>query len=153
MNAKMPELRACFERAGFTDVRTLRSSGNVIFSSRDELEDELARCVESATTFAAIVRRQDELASIVAADPFSRWQLAEGSKRVLTFLRRPAAQPPELPLTVDKTTIFAVDDRTVFTAYVPDPRGPQFMTLIERTFGQDVTTRTWDTVRACAAAP
>jgi hypothetical protein len=28
-----------------------------------------------------------------------------------------------------------------------------FMTLIERTFGKDVTTRTWDTVRkVCAAA-
>jgi hypothetical protein len=26
------------------------------------------------------------------------------------------------------------------------------MTLIEKTFGTDVTTRTWETVRKCAAA-
>jgi len=34
-----------------------------------------------------------------------------------------------------------------FSAYVPGPRGPVFMTLIEKTFGQEVTTRTWDTIK------
>jgi hypothetical protein len=29
-----------------------------------------------------------------------------------------------------------------FTAYVPSPRGAVFMTLIEKTFGTNVTTRT-----------
>jgi uncharacterized protein (DUF1697 family) len=29
MNAKMPELKKCFEDAGFSEVRTLLSSGNV----------------------------------------------------------------------------------------------------------------------------
>jgi hypothetical protein len=40
----------------------------------------------------------------------------------------------------------------VFSAYVPSPRGPVFMTLIEKTFGTEVTTRTWDTVRKCVSA-
>jgi len=31
------------------------------------------------------------------------------------------------------------------------PRGPVFMRLIEKTFGADVTTRTWDTVRKVTA--
>jgi hypothetical protein len=38
----------------------------------------------------------------------------------------------------------------VFTAYVPSPKGPVFMTLIEQTFGKEVTTRTWDTVAKVA---
>jgi len=33
MNCKMPELKRCFEAAGFADVRTLLSSGNVAFSA------------------------------------------------------------------------------------------------------------------------
>jgi hypothetical protein len=45
-----------------------------------------------------------------------------------------------------------MNGREVFTAYVPSPRGPVFMTLIEKTFGRNVTTRTWDTVRKGAAA-
>jgi len=40
----------------------------------------------------------------------------------------------------------------IFSAYVPSPRGPVFMTLIDNTFGKTVTTRTWDTVRKCATA-
>jgi hypothetical protein len=42
--------------------------------------------------------------------------------------------------------------REVFTAYVPSDKGPVFMVLIEKAFGTDVTTRTWDTVRKCAGA-
>ena len=41
----------------------------------------------------------------------------------------------------------------MLSAYVPSAKGPVFMALIEKTFGKDVTTRTWDTVRTvCAAA-
>ncbi len=34
MNAKMLELKSCFEAAGFTDVKTMLSSGNMVFSAR-----------------------------------------------------------------------------------------------------------------------
>ena len=34
MNAKMPEVKRCFEAAGFTDVKTLLSSGNVVFGAK-----------------------------------------------------------------------------------------------------------------------
>ena len=40
--------------------------------------------------------------------------------------------------------------REVFTTYLPTPKGPVFMTLIEKTFGKDVTTRTWDTIKKVA---
>jgi uncharacterized protein (DUF1697 family) len=34
MNAKMPELKRCFEAAGFTDVKTVLANGNVAFDAR-----------------------------------------------------------------------------------------------------------------------
>ncbi len=51
---------------------------------------------------------------------------------------------------LDGARILAVQGREAFTAYVPSPKGPVFMTLIEKTFGKDVTTRTWDTVAKVA---
>jgi hypothetical protein len=42
--------------------------------------------------------------------------------------------------------------RELYSAYLPTPKGPIFMTLIERAFGKDVTTRTWDTVTKVARA-
>ena len=42
------------------------------------------------------------------------------------------------------------DLKKYLAAYVPGAKGPVFMTLIEKTFGKDVTTRTWDTVQKVA---
>jgi hypothetical protein len=57
-----------------------------------------------------------------------------------------------LPLAADGAQVLAVHGREAFTAYVASDQGPVFMQLIQRAFGNDVTTRTWDTVRKCAAA-
>ena len=38
MNCKMPELKAAFENAGFSNVKTLLSSGNVAFDARSASE-------------------------------------------------------------------------------------------------------------------
>ena len=57
-----------------------------------------------------------------------------------------------MPIELDDARILAVQGREVFSAYVPGDKGPVFMTLIEKTFGKDVTTRTWDTVRKAANA-
>jgi hypothetical protein len=57
-----------------------------------------------------------------------------------------------LPIARDGARILALDGLQAFSAYVPGPKGPVFMALIERTFGRDVTTRTWETVRKVCAA-
>ncbi|MGZ6029772.1 MAG: hypothetical protein ACXWK5_10170, partial [Myxococcaceae bacterium] len=67
-----------------------------------------------------------------------------------TFLREePKRPPPKLP-EQDRARILHVRGREVFTTYLPGGRGPVFMTLIERTFGDQLTTRTWDTVKKVA---
>jgi hypothetical protein len=76
--------------------------------------------------------------------------LAKGSKRVVTFLRRAPESKLSLPLEVDGARILCAKGTEVFTAYVRSPRGAVFMTLIEKTFGKDVTTRTWDTIQKVA---
>jgi hypothetical protein len=46
-----------------------------------------------------------------------------------------------------------VRGQEVFSAYVPSPRGPVFMTLLLKTFGDSITTRTWETVKKIVADP
>jgi hypothetical protein len=69
---------------------------------------------------------------------------------VVTFLRDPPRAKLSLPITFDGARIVAMTDSAVFTAYVPSPRGAAFMTLIEKTFGTAVTTRTWETLQKVA---
>ena len=160
MNAKMPELKKCFEAAGFTDVATVLSSGNVVFSARPSSEDALERKAEATMkqglgrTFRTIVRSIDDLSAIVDADPYAGFRLSPDSKRVVTFLGRDAksTRSLSLPIELDGARILCLKGDEVFTAYVRSPKGPVFMTLIEKTFGQDVTTRTWDTIKKIVAA-
>ena len=158
MNAKMPELKRCFEAAGFTEVKTVLGSGNVVFDSRAASNATLERKAEAAMqkhlgrTFYTIVRPVKVLREMLDADPYTRFRLPKDAKRVITFLREPPSAKLRLPLELDGAGILAVNGREILSAYVPSPRGPVFMALIEKTFGKDVTTRTWDTIRKCAGA-
>jgi uncharacterized protein (DUF1697 family) len=158
MNARMPELKHCFESAGFTDVKTVLSSGNVVFNARTSSDAALERKAEAAMakhldrTFRTIVRPVDALLALLDADPYAAFSLPANAKRVVTFLRNRQEAKLSLPIEFDAARILAMKGGEVFSAYVPGPRGPVFMALIEKTFGDGVTTRTWDTVRKCAAA-
>jgi uncharacterized protein (DUF1697 family) len=158
MNARMPELAECFEAAGFTDVKTVLSSGNVVFSARATSLASLERKAEAAMRerlareFLTIVRPLDALVSILGSDPYAAFRLAPGAKRVVTFLRTSPAPRVSLPIEMDGARILRVAGGEAFSAYVRSPRGPVFMTLIEKTFGQEITTRTWDTIRKVAGA-
>ena len=158
MNAKMPELKRCFEASGFGNVKTMLSSGNVVFDARAASEMALARKIEAAMskrigrTFFTIVRAVDSLRQLVQSDPFAGFRAAANAKRVVTFLHEPPASNQALPPETQGARILAVRDREVFTIYVPQPGNPFFMALIERTFGKNLTTRTWDTVKKCAEA-
>jgi uncharacterized protein (DUF1697 family) len=158
INATMAGLRSAFEAAGFEDVRTILGSGNVVFSARAASESALQKKAERAMqaelgrTFLTIVRPIDALAAMVAEDPFASHRLAPNAKCVVTFLRD-EMESVALPKEVHGARILAVRGREVYTAYVPTERGPVFMALLEKTFGQEITTRTWDTVKKIVGAP
>jgi uncharacterized protein (DUF1697 family) len=156
MNAKMPAVKRCFEQAGFTEVSTVLSSGNVVFNARASYEESLARKAEVAMqkqlgrAFPTIVRPVDALRAILGSDPYASFRLPPGAKRVVTFLRDPPKAKLDLPVELYGARILCLKGDEAFSAYVRSPRGPVFMTLIEKTFGKDVTTRTWETVKKVA---
>ena len=158
MNASMPALKACFESTGFTEVRTLLSSGNVVFDARSSSPAALERRAEKAMqsgldrSFCTTVRSAGYLQHFVESDPFAEFRLPAAAKKVVTFLRTPVELALELPVTQDEASILKLCGSEVLCAYVPGPKGPVFMSLLERTFGKTITTRTLDTVRKCAWA-
>jgi uncharacterized protein (DUF1697 family) len=156
MNAKMPALKKALEAGGFADVKTVLASGNVVFGARGGSIASIEKKVEAAIekglgrTFLTIVRPVDALHAILASDPFGSFRLAAGAKRVVTFLRRAPTKKLSLPIELDAAKILCMKGTEVFTAYVPGPRGPVFMNLLEKTLGTEITTRTWDTVKKVA---
>jgi len=155
-NCKMPDLKAAFEAAGFTDVKTVLSSGNVVFTAPQLPESLLERKAEAAIhnklgrEFLTIIRSVDYLRGLLASDPYKKFKRPAGAKRIVTFLREQPQPKLALPIEKDGARVLLVNDREVFSDYVRTPKGPVFMTLLERTVGREITTRTWDTIAKVA---
>ena len=156
VNAAMPDLKRAFEAAGFTEVTTVLSSGNVVFTAPAGSPASLERRAEAAMTkrightFLTIVRPMTRLRELLASDPYSGFRIPPEAKRIVTFLRQVPGAMPRLPLESDGVRILAAQEREVFTVYLPNPKGPVFMTLLQKTFGKEQTTRTWQTVARVA---
>jgi len=93
---KMPELVRAFKKAGFRKVRTYIQSGNIIFETVEESTELLtAKIRELITkhfglTIQAVVLTPQELADIVAQNPFPKMPGMDLSKLHITFLDREA---------------------------------------------------------------
>jgi uncharacterized protein (DUF1697 family) len=158
MNCKMPELKQALEAAGFEDVKTVISSGNAVFNARKASETALQKKCEAAMrdhlgrVFMTIVRSIGDLEALLETDPYSRIALPPLAKRNVTFLREAPATRPRLPVELRGASIISLQDRYAFSYYVPQQADPAFMTLIEKTFGKELTTRTWETVQRIVKA-
>lgn len=152
MNAKMPELKRAFELAGFSDVRTVLSSGNVVFSTRASTEAALERKAELAMkrhlgdAFVTFVRSVEDLRALLESEPYAGFPTKRGFKRIVTFLDAKPARGLELPIEMKGGRILSANGREVFGDYREADAGPAFMNLLQKTFGRGITTRTWQTV-------
>jgi uncharacterized protein (DUF1697 family) len=154
----MPELRGALEAAGFRDVETYVQSGNVVLSSR-AAPKTLARKVERAIEDAfgldvdVVVRTRDELADVVARDPFGK--AASDPKRFqVTFL----AERPDADVLAKLEASAAGGERLVASGrelYTWHPNGvgrSRLAALLAGSrLGVTATARNWTTVTTLLA--
>ena len=124
-NLKMPDLKRCLEIAGYTNVKTVLSSGNVAFDSASRSVAAIERRIEAALTkepgrsFYTIVRPLDQLNDLIEADPYADFDLPIDAKRVVTFARKLRSLKSPLPVERHGAQILVAGSREAFSAYVP----------------------------------
>ena len=132
-NMRQEKLKWFFEQLGFTNVKAVISSGNVIFESRSKnipsLESKIEQSLPKYLGFKSmtIIRSQEDLEKIIKQNPFK--DLGHGTKSYLlvTFIK-------------DKPKpIFNVYDLTA-------NKGPEVMLQLEKKYGKQITSRTWKTI-------
>lgn len=158
-NMTNDKLRGVLERMGLREVGSVLSSGNLVLTADDDedpadlerrIEDALARDLDLANR--VIVRSAGELRALVDTDPFHGLVHGETSYLVATFVKDPASAPAVVPDPPDPRSrvirydraaraVLAVADNT------PGGGGGPYMAWLERTFGTDVTTRSWLSVQ------
>ena len=91
----MADLKAMVEALGFTEVKTLLQSGNVVFRVGDEAEADLETLLETETEkrlglkTSYLVRDAKQWRAIIDANPFPAEAQAEPSRTLVTVGRTP----------------------------------------------------------------
>jgi uncharacterized protein (DUF1697 family) len=157
---RMGELRGIFAQAGARNVRTVIQSGNVVFeaaarSAPSIVRDVRASLVQKGTSAPEIVTRDlDEIARLVASEPFGSLRPVGNLKLYVSFLARAPQLPPVLPLVSVKEALEVVKIAGRDAFVVSRPKRPRFFgfpnNFIEEQLGVPATTRNWSTVIAIA---
>ncbi|WP_228003055.1 DUF1697 domain-containing protein [Nocardia australiensis] len=157
-NMKNDKLRAVFEGLGFAKVASVLSSGNVVFHSADtdvpNLEDRIQEALnrELGIPGGTIIRGYEQLVDLIDADPFADLTHCRETYLTATFLKQ---VPPDLTEDLLQhaeagVRIVGYDAAARVVLSVIDnrePRTPNFMAWMEKTYSKDITTRTWLTVQ------
>jgi len=155
----MADLRAVATSLGFSDVSTVLQTGNLVFScaetSMSSLEVTLVEACEKATGVKCefFVRRQSEMAKLVAANPFVEEGERDPSHLVVLFVK---STPSEDQVASLQPAIKGREEDRLAAgevfAWYPDNIGDSKVTnaVLEKHLGTRVTGRNWNVVRKLA---
>ena len=155
----MADLRELMSELGYQDVRTLLNSGNVVFSAPAKQRGDAAARIEAAllrrtgVSARVILLRADELAEIVASDPFG--PTASDDSRLLVFvLAVPADRARLVPLTREawKPEGLVLGRRVAFAWCPQGIIESRVAGALGRILGDAVTVRNWATLNKLHAA-
>ncbi len=156
---KMGELRHLFESLGLQDVKTVLASGNVMFTA-DAPEKSLAEKIGQglATAYgqeiSVIIRSIEELESIIKKNPFRDISVTPETRLYVTFFSKKPKSALKIPYSSPKNQFRIIDksDREVYSVLIvsKDRRTVELMGILEREYGEGITTRNWNTLMRIA---
>lgn len=150
------QLRRVCEQLGLCNVQSILASGNLVFESDQTNAHALEAILEEAWSShlgfksTTILKSQKELQQLIDHDPFHGLTHGSSSYLLATFFKHPKTLPfvtPHQPagkpykiIGCYDNVLFSVTDNTVV-------KTTDLMTWLEKQFGKDITSRTWNTVR------
>lgn len=148
------KLKDATEKAGFSNVQTLLSSGNIIFESNSKdqaaIESKLEETWPAKLGFNSrtIVRSQEQLQALVDANPYKGSEHSRKSYLLVTFFKtQPSPKPSQ--------NYYEVSGVNALCSNLDNSAGlgtPDFMARLDKQFGKDqITSRTWNTVQRLLA--
>lgn len=149
----MAELRAAVEGLGFTDVRTLLNSGNVVFSGARRTPDETARALEEAVADRTGVRARVTVltgagfSDILEANPLVKLA-TDPSRAHVAFLREPKVAHRMLESLSAQSwepEALAVGATAAYLWCPHGITGGQLAAAVDKALGDQVTMRNWAT--------
>jgi uncharacterized protein (DUF1697 family) len=152
-NMRPTKLKEAFEGMGFKNVRTVISSGNVVFESGFKDSAKLETKIEKALpkllgfTSTTIVRSQEELEKLVMEDPAKGITHGQESYVLVTFLKQ---HSPKIRTLARKGTGYEIvgkyEREICIVVDLTNSKTPDIMRWLEKELSKNITSRTWQTV-------
>lgn len=156
-NMRPGKLAGAFEKMGFKNVRTVISSGNVVFESACKNESTLETKIEKALpkllgfNSTTIIRSQSDIEKLLKRNPVKG--LAHGPKNyiLVTFLKQHSPKLRTLVRNGPGFKVLGIYKREVCVVIdLQNIHTPDMMLKAEKEFGKEITSRTWKTVERIA---
>lgn len=150
----MADLRALVAGLGYTDVRTLLNSGNVVFAGRPAPVERIATEIEGALEREVGVRSRvtvleaHALRAVVAGNPLPA-AVAEPARFLVAFLREPAMAQRRLEPLREREwggEAFVLGTHAAYLWCATGILESALLDAVGRILGDEVTTRNWTTV-------
>lgn len=150
---KMDELKKMVASLGYSNIKTILASGNVVFETGEQNEATITKAIAAklekkiGREVSVMVRSIDDIKEMAAREPFKG--IKPGTKVFITFI-------PNYKKEMNKSKPDVYEDYTVLQVYngmiasllheKPGNGTLDLMGGIEKQFGKNVTTRTWGTI-------
>ncbi|MFC4633212.1 DUF1697 domain-containing protein [Dokdonia ponticola] len=151
----MADLKVLFESLGYTHIKTLLNSGNVIFDAPlqdiKELEHTIEKTVETNVGFPVptCVREASFIVRFRESDPFKNKNITKDTRCYISFLKDDVIADIRLPWTSDDNSYQIIEKRGETILSVLDlslSQTTKAMRILEVTYGKNITTRNWKTI-------
>ena len=155
----MADLRDMMTKIGFSDVKTLLQSGNVVFRAAAKapakLESQLEAALEKrlGLKIEFHVRTADEWRSVIAANPFGAEAKKDPGHLLVSCFKAPLdkANVKALQAAITGRETLSADGRHLYMVF-PDGMGnSKAAALVDKKLGARGTARNWNTVQKLAA--
>ena len=162
LTLKMADLHKLFESLGFTNIKTVLATGNVIFdasqSNRADIASQIEHAIASTYDYktVAILYTRDELDDLIEANPFHGIAPSTKNSPQVSFTQRKSGRLPfDTPYNVPQKgykVLGMIDDAVCSVIDLSGATRPDLLAVLDRPFNKKVNTRNWKTIERCYQA-
>jgi uncharacterized protein (DUF1697 family) len=153
---KMDDLKKSFSSMGFSNVKTILASGNVVFETPEQnlitISENIAGKLEKmiGRKVSVMVRSINDIKEMEEREPFKEIEKTPGTRAFITFIPDyNTAMNMSKPETHEDYSILEVYNGMI-ASIIHEKPGIGTLDLmggIEKRYGKNVTTRTWGTIQ------
>lgn len=159
-HVKMDLVKKIFEEQGFTNVKTILASGNVILESENKNINDIKIKIEKILTAAfplsmqVIILSSTKMKNIYNQNPFKNISKTNETKFYISFFQGKPAIKIKFPFKMENFSILTSSNNCVYSIVTLTKNfgTVDAMEILERKFGKNITTRNWNTIEKIYSA-